>query len=1158
MIRPSLRIVAARALLLAPVILAPALLAPPLLGAQRPLTPPARPNDARPSIPLDQPALRAASAPLDTTALNSLRWRELGPFRGGRSVAVTGSAARPNEYYMGTVGGGVFKSLDGGQSWAPITDRYFGGTIGAVAVSASNPDVVYVGGGEYPIRGNVSHGDGVWKSIDAGKTWTSLGLQLTRQIARVRVHPTNPDVVYVAAQGNVWAPTPDRGIYRSRDGGRSWAKILFRNDSTGASDLVMDPANPNVLYAAFWQAGRTPWTLVSGGAGSGVFKSTDGGDTWRDISHAPGMPGGIFGNIGLSISGANPNRVFAIIEADSGGVYRSDDAGATWARTNADRSLRQRAWYYTKIHADPKDTNVVYVNNVSFQKSTDGGKTFRPVRGIPHGDSHDFWIAPNDNRRMIEGDDGGASVSADGGRTWSDEDFATAQFYHVTTTNHFPYHVCGAQQDNSTLCGPSRKAGGIDINDWEEAGGGESGYIAARADNPDIVYAGSYGALLTRKDMRTGLTRNINPYPDNPMGHSAVDLKYRFQWTFPIVLSSFNPNVLYATSNYVHRTTNDGQSWQVISPDLTRNDPRTLGPSGGPLTKDQTSVEYYGVIFAFAESPKQQGVLWAGSDDGLVHVSRDNGKTWQNVTPRDMAPFTRVSIIEPGQFAAGTAYVAANRFQLDDMRPYLWKTTNYGASWTRIDAGIANTEFTRTIREDPEKQGLLYAGTERGVWFSPNDGASWQRLQLNLPPVPVHDLAVREGDLIAATHGRSFWIIDDLSPLRQLSPSVTASEAHLFRSRDAYRVSFAGGRRGGGGAAAAAPNAPPPVHPTASSPSGGPVVNYWLKRADREVTLQFLDARGTLIRSFTSRQDSSSAADSVTRAGHMRSRIDSLRAAGIPVDSAERMVRRTSDAAGAGAQQGGGEDDEGPIRTPPPPRVPNRAGINSFPWNMRYPDVSSFEGLIMWGAGTQGPTAPPGTYQVRLLVDGQPIGSERFALRKDPRTGATQADLDAQFAFLQQVSTRTSQANDAVKLIRNVRAQLADREGKLTGAPQSQFRAMADPLRVELASVEDSLYQTKNRSGQDPLNYPIRLNNKIAALGGVAGGAEARPTEQTTTVFRQLATQLDGELARMHHALDGALPKINATLRAAGQPEIVPKAVDMPKREVVMEENQVP
>ena len=1117
------------------------LLAPAGLAAQG--ISPAPANDIRPSIPLNAAKLRADAA-LDTTALNTLTWREIGPFRGGRSVAVAGSVARPSEYYMGTVGGGVFKSLDGGQSWAAVTDKYFGGTVGGIAIAASNPDVVYVGGGEYALRGNVSHGEGVWKSTDAGKTWASLGLKLTRQISRVLVHPTNPDIVYIAAQGNVWAPTPERGVYRSRDGGKNWSKVLFRNDSTGASDLAFDPSNPNVLYAAFWQAGRTPWMLNSGGEGSGIFKSTDGGDNWTNISHNPGMPAGIFGNIGLTVSAANHNRVFAIIEADSGGVYRSDDAGATWTRTNADRSLRQRAWYYSKIHADPLDTNIVYVNNVNFNKSTDGGKTFRPVRGIPHGDSHDFWIAPNDNKRMIESDDGGASVSTDGGRTWSEEDFATAQFYHVIATNHFPYQICGAQQDNSTLCGPSRKAGGIDVRDWVEAGGGESGYIASRADDPDVVYAGSYGALLTRKDLRTGLTRNINPWPDNPMGHSAIDLKYRFQWTYPIVLSPHNPNVLYATSNYVHRTTNDGQSWDVISPDLTRNDPKTLGASGGPLTKDQTSVEYYGVIFAFAESPKQKGILWAGSDDGLIHVSRDNGKTWQNVTPKDMAIYTRVSLIEPSRYSAGTAYVAANRFQLDDMHPYLWKTSDYGVTWKRIDAGIDVTEFTRAIREDDERPGQLYVGTERGVWFSHDDGSSWQRLQLNLPPVPVHDLAVKDGDLIAATHGRSFWVLDDISALRQMTPAITTEDTHLFKPRDAYRVSFGGGRGAGGGGGGAAPGAPagPPVHPIAASPTGGPVVSYWLKRPSREVVLEFMDAKGTLIRSFTSKQDSVSAADSVTRGARSRARVDSLVRSGISSDSAERLVRRTATTPDAPPAF----EEDGPIRTPPPPRVPNKAGINAFNWNMRYPDASTFEGLIMWAGGTQGPMAPPGTYQVRMLVDGTPVATQQFALKKDPRTKATPADLAAQFNFLINVRDRTTAANDAVKTVRWVKSQLDDREKRLTGQARTDFQSQAAPLRAELSVVEDSVYQTKNRSGQDPLNYPIRLNNKIAALAGVAGSAEAVPTKQTTDVYTGLSKQLEVQLVQMKKALDTRLPSINVLLRKSSLPEIVPRPADVP------------
>src|SRR5690349_1931633 len=757
-------------------------------GAQRPrpTSSPVRPFTTVPGAEI-----------IDSAAYAGVRWRELGPFRGGRSVAVTGNPQRPNEFWMGTTGGGVYKSVNAGESWAAVTDKYFGGTIGAIEVAPSSPDVVYVGGGEYPSRGKVAHGDGVWKSTDGGKTWTYMGLKETRQIADIVVHPTNPDLVYVGALGHVWAPNAERGVYRSKDGGRTWEKILFRNDSTGVVDLVIDPNNPNVLYAGLWQAGRTPWMLSSGGNGSGMFKTTDGGDHWTEITRNPGLPEGIWGDIGITVSGGNSNRVWAEIEADSGGVFRSDDGGATWQRTNNDRNLRQRAWYYTKIHADSKDTNVVYVNNVSFMKSTDGGKTFRPVRGMSHGDSHDLWIDPKDDTRMIETDDGGAEVSVDGGRTWSEEDFATAQFYHVITTNHFPYHICGAQQDNSTLCGPSR--GNLDISEWLEAGGGESGWIAARSDDPDIVYAGSYGNLLTRKDLRTGITVNVNPWPDNPMGHPAMDLKYRFQWTFPIIVSTHNPNVVYAGSNVVHKSTNGGRSWTTISPDLTYHDPATLGNSGGPLTKDQTSVEYYATVFVIEESPVTAQTLWTGSDDGKVYVTRNGGVKWTDVTPKDMEKFTRISSIDASKFGECIAYVAANRFQLDDDKPYLWKTSDCGAHWTRIDSGIASTEFTRVVREDPNKRGLLIAGTERGAWFSPDDGAHWQSLRLNLPIVPVHDLVYKEGDVVLATHGRSFYIMDDISTLEQMSDAVVASNAHLFKPRDQYRLASGGGFGGGRG-----------------------------------------------------------------------------------------------------------------------------------------------------------------------------------------------------------------------------------------------------------------------------------------------------------------------------------------------------------------------
>jgi photosystem II stability/assembly factor-like uncharacterized protein len=1086
--------------------------------------------------------------PLDSVAYAGLRWRELGPFRGGRSVAVAGNPQRPNEFWMGTTGGGVYKSINAGESWAAVTDKYFGGTIGAIAVAPSSPDVVYVGGGEYPIRGNVAHGDGVWKTTDGGKTWAYMGLRETRQIADIVVNPTNPDLVYVGALGHVWAPNAERGVFRSKDGGKTWDKILFRNDSTGVVDLVMDPNNASVLYAGFWQAGRTPWLLSSGGNGSGLFKTTDGGDHWTEITRNPGLPEGIWGNMGITVSGASSNRLWANIEADSGGVFRSNDGGATWTRVNNDRSLRQRAWYYTKIHADPKDTNVVYANNVSFQKSTDGGKTFRPVSGMKHGDSHDLWIDPKDPRRMIESDDGGGEVTIDGGKTWTDEDYATAQFYHVIATNHFPYHLCGAQQDNSTLCGPSRSPDGlVDISDWKEAGGGESGWIAARTDDPDIVYAGSYGNLLTRKDMRTELTRNVNPWPDNPMGHPAKDLKYRFQWTFPIISSVHDPNVLYAGSNVVHKSLNGGQSWTVISPDLTYADPMTLGNSGGPITKDQTSVEYYAVIFVIEESPVDGQVLWTGSDDGKINVTRDGGKTWSNVTPPDMQKFTRVSSIDASKFGAGIAYVAANRYQLDDYRPLLWKTQDYGKTWTRIDNGIHQEEFTRVVREDPNRRGLLVAGTERGAWYSPDDGASWQKLQLNLPIVPVHDLTFKEGDLILATHGRSFWVMDNISSLEQLSSEVLASDAHLFKPRDQYRANFGGGfgggRRGGSGGGPAITPENAPIHPVGANPPGGAIVQYWLKSPNQEVELSLLDAQGKLIRTFSSRLDSIAYADSVRRQQRTKSRMDSLRVAGIAEDSIQKLVRVATDAAG-GIEPA--SDDEG-FRVPPTPRAPNRRGVNSFSWNMRYPDASSFQGMILWAASVQGPLAPPGTYAIRLTVNGKPIATESFRLIPDPRSkDVTSADYAEQFALLTKIRDRFSETNDAVKTIRYVKRELSDRQKRLAADRQAAFGTTATALEQALSQVEDSLYQTKNRSGQDPLNYPIRLNNKIGALMGVVASADGRPTQQSYAVLTELSRELDRELAILKQTLSTGLPRVNSMLRDAGLPPVEAKPVDAP------------
>jgi photosystem II stability/assembly factor-like uncharacterized protein len=1072
-----------------------------------------------------QTPVSTSAAIYDTAALAALKWREIGPFRGGRSVAVAGSSKRPYEYYFGTTGGGVFKTTDGGMTWSAITDKYFGGTIGAVEVSESNPDIVYVGTGEADIRGNVSHGDGVFKSTDAGKTWAYVGLADTRQIGRIRVDPKNPDIVYVAAIGHVWGPNAERGVYKSENGGKSWRKVLFVSDSTGAVDLSMDPADPKVLYAATWHVYRTPWKLVSGGTGSGLYKSTDAGETWTNISRNPGLPTGILGNIGVSVSPVNSKRVWALIEADSGGVFRSDDAGATWTKTNSERTLRQRAWYYTRIYADTKDENTVYALNTGMYRSTNSGKTFRGIQ-VPHGDNHDLWISPNDPNRMIEGNDGGANVSFNAGKTWTEEDQATAQFYHVVTTNHFPYRVCGAQQDNSTLCGPSRANGGIDNSMWYDVGGGESGYIAVRPDDPEIIYAGSYGGLLTRHDQRTGFERDINPWPDNPMGHDAVDAKYRFQWTFPIVLSPHDPNTLYMGSSVIFRTKNEGQSWEAISPDLTRNDPRTLGPSGGPITKDQTSVEYYGTVFTIAESPVTAGVIWAGSDDGLVHVTRNNGKTWQNVTPKGIPEWSRISLIEASHFSPGTAYVASNHYQMDDMKPYIYRTSDYGATWQLIVDGIPATEFVRAVREDPIRRGLLYAATERGVWVSFDDGGHWQSLRKNLPIVPVHDLAIKEGDLIAATHGRSFWILDDLSALRQMNPQITSSASHLFKPRDVYRAGFFGG--GDAGTAG--------DHPTGQNPPNGAVVYYWLKKPGQTVTMDFLDSKGAVIRSYTSAQDPIVARDSVRADSIRTARADSLRKAGVAADSITKLQAR-------------GEETpaftDGPRRQPPPQRVANKAGLNTFVWNMRYPDASTFENLIMWAGGTNGPAAVPGTYTVRMRVNGT-TESQTFKLMKDPRSKATQADLEDQFAFLIQVRNETSKANDAVKVIRNFRSQIADREKKLPADKRAAFESSANAMMTPLSAAEQEIYQVKNRSGQDPLNYPIKLNNKIAALAGVASGTDARPTNQTREVFRILSGQLDTQLSRVHSAINASLPGLNAQLKSAGLAELVETSVETP------------
>ncbi len=691
-----------------------------------------------PSMVLAQGRRGRGGAPAESAGPSDVSWRNVGPESSGRMVAVAGSAARPAEYYFGTTGGGVWKSTDGGKTAVPVTDNYFGGTIGAVTVDEKNPDVVWVGGGEYAIRGNVSYGDGVWKTTDAGKTWQYMGLKETQQIARIVLDPRNADVAYVAALGHVWGATPDRGVYKTTDGGKTWKKILFRNDSTGAVELVMDPSNPDVLYAALWQAGRNPWMLISGGNGGGIFKTIDGGDHWTEITLAKGLPTGVIGNVGMAISPAKPNRIWALIEHEpNGGVYRSDDAGASWTLLNQDRDLRQRAWYFSRLFADPKDSNVVYAPNVTPLWSQDGGKTF--TRAFGAGDNHVMWISPTDSKRMVVGHDNGAVLTTDGGTTSTHLNIPTGQFYHVHLTNKVPYDLCGAKQDAGSVCGAVRQAGGFGgrggggggrggapapasaYAEFYGAAGGESGYLASDPTNPNITFGGNYSGVIDMQDRGSGLRARLDPWPLNPMGHDAKDSKYRFQWTFPIMNSPHEPHTLYVGANVVFKSTDNGKSWQVISPDLTRHDPATLGASGGPITKDQTSIEYYGTVFALQESPITPGLIWAGSDDGLIHVTRDGGKSWKNVTPKGLPQWTRISVIDPSPHNAGTAYVAANRYQLDDYAPYLYKTTDYGATWTRINDGIPVGEYTHSIREDLVKPGLLYAATERSMWLSRDD-----------------------------------------------------------------------------------------------------------------------------------------------------------------------------------------------------------------------------------------------------------------------------------------------------------------------------------------------------------------------------------------------------------------------------------------------------
>jgi photosystem II stability/assembly factor-like uncharacterized protein len=1013
---------------------------------------------------------RAQSNSYPAAFFKALKWRNIGPVRGGRSIASAGSPSRPNEYYFGAVGGGLWKTVDGGVTWNPVTDHQIhSSSVGAVAASESNPDVIYIGMGEACLRGNIMQGDGVYKSTDGGMTWQHMGLEDTQIISRIRIDPANPDVVYVAAFGHPSAPNDARGIYRSRDGGKTWKRVLFRDGKTGAIDLSMDRHNPIVLYAALWEAYRKSWTMSSGGPGSGLFKTSDGGDTWTELTRNPGMPKGVIGRIGVAVSGADSNRVYALVEARDGGVFRSDDGGATWTKTNDDRKLRQRAFYYTHIFADPKNRDAVYALNTGFYKSTDAGKTFNTVIRPPHGDNHDLWIDPTNPMRMISNDDGGATVSVDGGKTWTPEDYPTAQLYHVAITKDFPYQVCGAQQDNSTVCvqslaAPSGFGGGPRpaFPALYAVGGGESGYIAPSPVNPNVFYAGSQGALLDRYDRSTGQTRDIEVYPRFFSGESSATLPDRWQWTFPIVFDPLDPSVLYTSSQFLYKTTTDGQNWRKISPDLTLHDPATLGDSGGPITHDMNGPEIFGTIFTIAPSRKEEGTIWTGSDDGLVYITRDDGEHWTNVTPPNLPHLGRVSLIEASPNNSAAAYVAVNNYLQDDRAPYLYKTTDYGKTWETIVTGIRPGDYLHAVREDPQRPGLLYAGTEHGIYVSFDDGENWQSLSLNLPDTQVSDIAVTDHDLVIATHGRSFYVLDDIDVLRQLTPAIAqGSGLHLFTPEDGVRR----------------------VWPVA--------IDYYLPAKADKVTIDILDANVNVVRTFTGAPEKPGAK---------------------PAPSEEEGFR------------------------PAPPKVGIEAGLNRFVWDLRYPGAVTFPGMVLWSARVdQGPYAVPGRYQVRVTAGGQ-SQTQPFQLTEDPRVTSSQADLQAQFDLEMKVRDAVSQANQAVITVRRVRSQIVARLAK---APAGNLHSSGEALARKLTGVEEAIYQVQNRSSQDPLNFPIKLNNRIGHLMSVIeGGADVKPTDQTYAAFQQLSGELDAQLAILHQAMGADLPALNKLLAAQGMQPI--------------------
>lgn len=1026
-----------------------------------------------PSAATGQSSQAPVPVPVDSALLHSFKWRNLGPARGGRSIAVSGVRSQPDVAYFGATGGGLWKTTNGGKDWAPITDgKINSASIGAVGVSETDPNEVFIGTGECELRGDIMAGDGMYRSADAGKTWTRAGFEKADAICKVRVDPTDSHVVFAAVFGKYAVPSPDRGVYRSTDGGVTWTRVLFRNDSTGAINVVIDRHNPKVIYAALWQAYRNEYTASSGGAGSGLFKSTDGGTTWTEITRNPGLPAGLDGKIGIAVSPANANRIYALVENANGGLYRSDDAGGTWTMVNDSHDIRQRAFYYTHVYADPADENLVYMQNTSLFKSTDGGKTLTSLRGT-HGDFHDLWIDPDNGKHLVVGNDGGGAVSTDDGKSWTDQEYSTAQLYHVAATAGYPYDVCGAQQDASTICVSStaNATGGFgggfggggrgSSTATYNAGGAEPGYIAPDPLDPDVFFAGSNnGGFLTRLNRHTGQEREVNPYPLMFSGEPSSALVERWQWTYPIIFSQLNPRLLFTGSQHLWKTTNGGQTWARISPDLTRHDPATMGPSGGPITHDMNAPEVYGTIFAIGPSKLDTNVIWTGSDDGLVYVTRDGGAHWTNVTPKGMPNFGRVSLIDASAFDGGAAYVAVKRPLLDDTAPYIFRTHDYGRTWTKIVNGIRADDYVHAVREDPSRKGLLFAGTQHGVYISYDDGDHWSSLSLDLPDLPVSDVIVYRHDLLISTHGRGFYMLQNIVPLEQYTPAMaSASDPHLFAPAAAIRS------------------------------TDGANITYWLKHPAASVGLDILDASGKVIRTY--KPDTST------------------------------TTRRDSSRAGSGRF---GRASASPSRT---------AGLNRFTWDLRYESATSFPGMILWGGGTQGPSAAPGRYTVRLVVDGRTLTQPLEVKRNPLFTDVTDADLKAQFVLAIRIRDKLSAANQSVIDIRSVRSQV---DSLLKKNNDATLKQLGDKLNANAGVVERNIYQVKNESGQDPLNFPIKINNRIATLLSTVDRGDGRPIGNAPVILDYLSGKLKVETDALAKVWATDLTAFNARAKSLSLP----------------------